>query len=61
MLLAFAVSLLIWESLARFYISRFNLRTDLPFAVLFYPAVLLGVFIAGALLQSKIRLSDRSA
>jgi hypothetical protein len=50
MLLVSVGSLLVWESIARFYISPFNLE-HLPFVFLFYPSVLLGAFAAGFVLN----------
>jgi hypothetical protein len=47
MLLVFVPCLLIWESIARFYLSPFHLQTGLPFALLFYPCAVLGVLMGG--------------
>lgn len=51
MLLVFVGSLLIWESVARFYISSFVFSQDLVYALMFYPSAVLGVFFAVLLLS----------
>jgi hypothetical protein len=57
MLLIFACALVIWESIARFYISSFDLRRDLPFVCLFYPSALFGLWL-GQKVLSILRASQ---
>lgn len=58
MLLIFACALVIWESIARFYISSFDLRRDLPFVFLFYPSALFGVWLGRR--GPRIRLASQA-
>jgi hypothetical protein len=58
MVLIFAVALVIWESIARFYISPFDLGKRWPFALLFYPSALCGIWLSQRLLTINRRASQ---
>ena len=51
MLLNFACVLMIWESIARFYVTPFFLQMHLAFVFLFYPSAISGIWISQRLLK----------
>ena len=58
MVLIFAVALVIWESIARFYISPFDLGKRWTFAILCYPSALCGIWLSQRLLTINRRASQ---
>jgi hypothetical protein len=57
LVLVFAVALVIWESIARFYISPFSFEKHLPFVLLFYPSAVCGIWLGQRLLTINRRAS----